>query len=283
MAPSYAVIDRVDAAGAVRSTSLWEYVYISAIAGNTLTITRAQGGSTGQAHSNGAVIEAVVTAAAWEDLRLSYLNEHGSEGAHVSIASSNWFETRNFVVPSIASIADLRTPVLNIPSVATIALLNSLRALISTVTIRGLINASGASVLGDFPSSTAAGPTVVQNRATTISRASYADTFVAVATLALGVPRRMFGYTSALLDSRNTSGAGAIASWQARILDGTTVLGTGPITEIPASSNARRVNMTTFSGVLSTATIIFTLECRNTTDTQIFIPDTLSFEAIAMG
>lgn len=87
LASSYAVIDRVDGTGARKATSLWEYVYISAIAGNDLTVTRAQGGSTGQTHSQGAVIEALPTAALWEDFRASYLQEHDGIGAHASLAS----------------------------------------------------------------------------------------------------------------------------------------------------------------------------------------------------
>lgn len=104
---SYAVIDRVDGTGARRATSLWEYVYISAISGNDLTITRAQGGSTGQTHSSGAIIEALPTAALWEDFYAAWILEHSIvPGAHVSLASLSYLRTQQLAVtPSAASIA----------------------------------------------------------------------------------------------------------------------------------------------------------------------------------
>ena len=81
--PCYLVIDRVDAAGTLKATSLWEYVKVTNIATNTLTITRAQGGSTGQAHSSGAVVEAVSTAALQEEYFAALDPEHTSTGGHV--------------------------------------------------------------------------------------------------------------------------------------------------------------------------------------------------------
>ena len=80
--PCYLVIDRVDAAGTLKATSLWEYVKVTNIATNTLTITRAQGGSTGQAHSSGAVVEAVSTAALQEEYYAALNPEHTSTGGH---------------------------------------------------------------------------------------------------------------------------------------------------------------------------------------------------------
>lgn len=107
LSPSYAVIDRVDGTGTRRATSLWEYVYISGISGNDLTVTRAQGGSTGQTHSSGAVIEALPTAAMWEDFYSAWILEHSAvPGAHVSLASLSYLRTQQLVVtPSAASIA----------------------------------------------------------------------------------------------------------------------------------------------------------------------------------
>lgn len=67
--PTVLVIDRVDATGTLKSTASWEYVLATAINGNDVTITRGRGGSTAQAHSAGAVVEAVVTAEQWEGLR----------------------------------------------------------------------------------------------------------------------------------------------------------------------------------------------------------------------
>jgi len=87
VSPCYLVIDRVDSAGALKATSLWEYVKVTNVAGNTLTITRAQSGSTGQAHSLGAVVEAVVTSAMFEDWRAVLDPEHDSVGGHVIVGT----------------------------------------------------------------------------------------------------------------------------------------------------------------------------------------------------
>lgn len=83
VAPCYLMIDRVDSAGALKSTSLWELVKVTSISSNDLTVTRAQNGTTGQSHSSGAIIEAVVSSAMFEEW-YSVLNpEHDSAGGHV--------------------------------------------------------------------------------------------------------------------------------------------------------------------------------------------------------
>lgn len=79
----YLVIDRVDSAGTLKATSLWEYVKVTNVAGQTCTITRGQGGSTGQAHSSGAVVEAVVTSSMFEDWYAALNPEHTAIGGHV--------------------------------------------------------------------------------------------------------------------------------------------------------------------------------------------------------
>lgn len=93
VSPCYLVIDRVDSLGALRSTSLWEYVKVTNVGGNTLTITRGQGGSSAQAHSAGAVIEAVVTSSFFEDWFAALNPEHTATGGHViataTIATAN--------------------------------------------------------------------------------------------------------------------------------------------------------------------------------------------------
>jgi hypothetical protein len=131
VAPCYLVIDRVDSAGTVKSTSLWEYVKVTNIATNTLTISRAQNGSTGQAHSSGAIVEAVVTSAHFEDWYNTLNPEHTSAGGHV--------------ITGTMTIAGM-----NLASVATIA---SLGAGIETVATH--LNIGGASIsglgLGLFP------------------------------------------------------------------------------------------------------------------------------------
>lgn len=118
-APCYLVIDRVDSAGAAKQTSLWEYVKVTNISGSDLTVTRGQGGSTAQAHSAGAVIEAVVTAAHFTDWYPVLNTEHDSAGGHVIVGT--------------ATVAGM-----NLASVATIAVAH----------IRTWLNVSGASVTG---------------------------------------------------------------------------------------------------------------------------------------
>lgn len=111
--PCYLVIDRVDSAGTLKSTSLWEYVKVTAKVGNDLTITRAQGGSTGQSHSSGAVVEAVTTAAMWEEYYAALNPEHTATGTHVmGTATVNYVEAKQGVFTSVVSIAQLYTPTL---------------------------------------------------------------------------------------------------------------------------------------------------------------------------
>lgn len=81
--PCYLVIDRVDSSGTLKATSLWEYVKVTNVASNTLTIERGKGGSTAQAHSSGAVVEAVITSSMFEDWYAALNPEHTSTGGHV--------------------------------------------------------------------------------------------------------------------------------------------------------------------------------------------------------
>ena len=87
VSPCYLVIDRVDSAGTVKTSSLWEYVKVTNVATNTLTVTRAQGGSTAQAHSSGAVVEAVITSTMFEDWYNVLNPEHDSSGGHVIVGT----------------------------------------------------------------------------------------------------------------------------------------------------------------------------------------------------
>lgn len=122
--PCYLIIDRVDAAGTVKASSLWELVKVTNIAGNTLTISRGQNGTTAQAHSSGAVVEAVITSAHFEEWYNVLNPEHDASGGHV--------------ITGTITIAGM-----NLASVATIAEL-------SAGTNRAVthLNASGASVSG---------------------------------------------------------------------------------------------------------------------------------------
>lgn len=124
VSPCYLVIDRVDASGTAKSTSLWEYVKVTNVAGNTLTISRGQNGSTQQAHSSGAVVEAVVTSAHFEEWYDVLNPEHDSAGGHV--------------ITGTATVAGM-----NLASVATIA-----SAGIGAARVVTSFNASGASLSG---------------------------------------------------------------------------------------------------------------------------------------
>lgn len=124
VSPCYLVIDRVDSSGTLKNTSFWEYVKVTNVSSNTLTITRAQSGSTGQSHSSGAIVEAVVTSAMFEDWYAALNPEHSDSGGHV--------------ITGTATIAGM-----NLASVATIA-----SAGIGILKIVTNINASGASIVG---------------------------------------------------------------------------------------------------------------------------------------
>jgi len=101
--PCYLVIDRVDSAGSLKATSLWEYVKVTNISSNTLTVTRGANNSTPQSHSSGAVIEAVVTSAMFEEWYDVLNPEHTSTGGHIiSTATIN-----NANILSVASVAHL--------------------------------------------------------------------------------------------------------------------------------------------------------------------------------
>ena len=111
VAPCYLVIDRVDSAGTLKATSLWEYVKVTNVAGNTLTITRGQSGSTGQAHGSGAVVEAVATAAFFEDWHAALNPEHTATGGHVITGT---LTVAGMNLASIATIANAGIGVANI-------------------------------------------------------------------------------------------------------------------------------------------------------------------------
>ena len=135
VSPCYLVIDRVDAAGAVKATSLWEYVKVTNIAGSTLTITRGQSGSTAQAHSSGAVVEAVVTSAHFEEWYDSLNPEHTAAGGHVITG------TMTVAGMNLASQATIRYGSIGILGVQSAASINQLN-------VTNLLNASGASLSG---------------------------------------------------------------------------------------------------------------------------------------
>lgn len=204
VAPCYLVLDRVDSAGTLKSTSLWEYVKVTNVAGNTLTITRAQGGSTGQAHSSGAVVEAVVTSSMFEDWYNVLNPDHDSTGGHV--------------ITGTMTVAGM-----NLASVATIA---SLGAGINRAVTQ--LNASGASVTGIertfvwYMPGTASGPT------TNVMRliAPFAGTFQAF-TMMTRTPVSTASLNVTLFKNGNVSvfGTGALVN----ILGGGTFASTASI------------------------------------------------------
>jgi hypothetical protein len=110
-APGVLVIDRRDANNTA-TPNLREYVSFTDISSNNITgVTRGLGGSSAQSHLSGAIVEEVLSVTQWNDL-LDFLQvAHDSAG--------------NIVAAGTASIATAR--------------------------IHSLLNASGASILGNFP------------------------------------------------------------------------------------------------------------------------------------
>ena len=137
VSPCYLVIDRVDSSGTVKTSSLWEYVKVTNVASNTLTITRAQGGSTAQAHSSGAVVEAVVTSSMFEDWYAVLNPEHDSAGGHVIVGTMT---VAGMNLISVASIA-----------MAGVTKLFAANATLTNVQAITTFNASGASVNMNYP------------------------------------------------------------------------------------------------------------------------------------
>lgn len=119
VAPCYLVIDRVDSSGTLKDENLWEYVKVTNVASNTLTITRAQGGSTGQAHGSGAVVEAVMTSSFMEDWYAVLNPEHDSAGGHV-------ISTATIATAVIGTHLNAQASITGIPLVPVFAFVGSL-------------------------------------------------------------------------------------------------------------------------------------------------------------
>lgn len=78
--PGILVIDRVNTSGTA-TPSVREYIGFTGISTNTLTgCTRGLGGSTGQSHQSGAVVEEVMEVTRWNDLITGLLNVLTSSG-----------------------------------------------------------------------------------------------------------------------------------------------------------------------------------------------------------
>ncbi len=132
VAPGVLVIDRQDGSGN-DTPSKREYISYTGINGSDLTgVSRGVAGSTGQSHSSGALVEAIATVTHWGDMVDFLQAEHDSSGKHlIGTATINYTETKNLAVTSVASIS---------------------ASFLSNVTITNSINASGASIMGFFPS-----------------------------------------------------------------------------------------------------------------------------------
>lgn len=80
--PFWVVVDRVDANGTA-TPSTREYIKVTGISGTTLSgLTRGQGGSTGQSHNAGAVVELVPDVDTFNAFIDAFLEEHSSSGSH---------------------------------------------------------------------------------------------------------------------------------------------------------------------------------------------------------
>ncbi len=106
VAPGVLVIDRQDGSGNDTPTKR-EYITFTGISSNDLTgVTREVGGSTAQAHSSGALVEATVSVTHWNDMVDFMQVEHTSAGKHViSTATINYAELKQMALTSTASLA----------------------------------------------------------------------------------------------------------------------------------------------------------------------------------
>ena len=126
-APGYVIIDRQDSTGA-NTPNAREVVSYTGISGSDLTgCGRGADGSTQRSHSDGALVETMMTVGMWKDLQ-------------------------DFLAVSLATVDGTLRPV----STATITTLFGTSLLMSTVTatnvsITNSLYASGASISGNFP------------------------------------------------------------------------------------------------------------------------------------
>ena len=136
------MIDRTDSAG-TSTPNAREVIYYTGISGNDLTgVQRPADSSTARQHSDGAIVEFTPTVGMWNSLTTIVATAMTSDGylkgiaSPVSIADGRFI---NLTDTSIASIARAEISTLIVPG-----------AMASTVSVAGLLNASGASIVG-FP------------------------------------------------------------------------------------------------------------------------------------
>lgn len=86
--PGYLIIDREDGQGTA-TPSAREVIKYTGISGSDLTgVTRGADGSTARSHSDGALVEAIMTVGTWNDMRSTITAEHTTAGAHLPISSA---------------------------------------------------------------------------------------------------------------------------------------------------------------------------------------------------
>ena len=146
-APGVLIINREDGNGTATPSSR-EIISFANIAGNDLTgCVRNLDGSGAKSHSDGSLVEATFTVGMWNDLRNAVAPALSSDGSGIALsgtASIAVLNTQNivrFATTSIASIARAQ--------IATNIMTNGI---VSNMTISNSLNASGASIVGVFPS-----------------------------------------------------------------------------------------------------------------------------------
>lgn len=154
--PGYVVIDRED--GNQNATpNAREVVSYTGITGNQLTgCGRGADNSTARSHNDGALVETIMTAGMWNDLRdiVEGVTPDGSNLLGASATISAITHTARLVVTSIASVSRAEIKQMGLTSVASIARADLIQlsvtsvATIPMVAITTHIDASAASVTG---------------------------------------------------------------------------------------------------------------------------------------
>lgn len=110
IAPGIITVDQFNQSGAL-TTTLREYISFTTVTNGQDQIsglTRGLSGSTGQAHTIGALIEGTTTQKHWEDMVDFLQVEHTSTGGHViSTATIAYTEAKDMAITSLASVAYL--------------------------------------------------------------------------------------------------------------------------------------------------------------------------------
>ncbi len=140
------VIDRVNSAGTATPSSR-EYIYFTGVSGSSVTLPsvgdgRGQGGSTGQSHADGAVVEAIMDVDAWNGLVDSYDVQHNDAGTHAALTTDTFSATSLVSISSSLFVAGQG----NFPSAASIRQIDNTTANILTANITNLGVLSLASI-----------------------------------------------------------------------------------------------------------------------------------------